>query len=68
VGVRSVQGSLESTFDGPYHRFHPSFTTNTKLVWQQEVTSVGVPDDGLGSEPVDHVSNGNGAEATIWLA
>jgi hypothetical protein len=44
VGVSSVQGALQSTFDSPYHRLDPSLAPDTKLVRQQKVTSVGVSD------------------------
>jgi hypothetical protein len=68
VGVWPVKRAIQSTFDCPYHQLDPTLAADTKLVWQQEVAPVGVPDDGLGSEPVDHVPDGNGAEATICLA
>jgi hypothetical protein len=45
-----------------------SLAADTKLVWQQEVTSVGVPNNGLRREPVNHVSNSDRAEATVRLA
>ena len=68
MSVWLVQGALQSTFDCPYQWLDPSLAADTKLVWQQEVTSVGVSDNGLGCQPVDHVSNGNGTETPIRLA
>jgi hypothetical protein len=54
VGVRSVQGALHRTFDSPYHRLDPAFAADTKLVRQEEVTSVGVLDNGLCRQPADY--------------
>lgn len=37
------------------------------MVRQQEVTSFGVPDDGLGHQPVDHVTNRHGTDPQFGL-
>jgi hypothetical protein len=68
VGVRLVQGALQSTFDCPYHRLDSSLAANTKLVRQEEVTSVGVPNNGLRRQPVDHFPYCDRAEASIRFA
>jgi hypothetical protein len=68
MSVWSLQCTVESTVHCPYHGLNPTLAADTKLVRQQEVTSVGVPDDGLGRQPVDHVPHRKGTETTIQLA
>ncbi|GFZ44393.1 hypothetical protein JCM24511_02115 [Saitozyma sp. JCM 24511] len=62
------QGTVQSTVDWPYHRLNPTPALDTKLVWQQEIKSIGAPNDRLGHQPVDHVPHGNGAEAPVCLS
>jgi hypothetical protein len=68
VGILPDQGTAQSSFDYPYHRFNPALATDAQLAWQQEATPIGVPDDGLGHQPVAHVPPCDGMQATTRLA